>query len=148
MTELVLPNDGNLLGNLLGGRLLHWIDISGALAASRHCGSIVATVHMDQVEFKRPIRVGNIVELKSYVTWTGRTSVETVVEVYSENVLTGERQFINKVYLVFVPLDGAGMKRGVPPLVPEKEEELQEWDSAVLRRKHRNYIENKSVKEE
>jgi len=137
MTELVLPNDGNLLGNLLGGRLLHWIDIAGALAASRHSGSVVATIHMDQVVFKRPIRVGNIAELRSYVTWTGRTSIETAVETYAEDALTGERQFVGKVYLVFVALDSNGMKKNTPPLIPKTDEERREWDSAVLRQEKR-----------
>ena len=137
MTELVLPNDGNVLGNLLGGRLLHWIDIAGALAAARHSKGIVATIHMDQVGFKHPIKVGNIVEFKSYVTWTGSTSIETAVETYSEDVLTGEKRFINKVYVVFVAMDQDGMKRSTPPLVPISDEEKREWDSAVLRRKKR-----------
>jgi len=137
MTELVLPNDGNLLGNLLGGRLLHWIDISGALAASRHSGSVVATIHMDRVEFKHPIPVGNIVELTSYVTWAGKTSMETAVEVYSENVLTGTKHFINKVYLVYVAMDANNMKKNVPVFLVNSPEERQEWDSAVLRRQKR-----------
>ena len=134
MTELVLPNDGNLLGNLLGGKLLHWIDIAGALAASRHSGGIVATIHMDPVEFKHPIRVGNIVVLTSYVTWTGRTSIETIVETFSEDALTGEKQFVNKVYVVFVALDKNGAKRITPRLIPVTEEEQLEWFLAAKRR--------------
>ncbi|MDR1558262.1 MAG: acyl-CoA thioesterase [Clostridiales bacterium] len=135
MTELVLPNDGNLLGNLLGGRLLHWIDIAGALAASRHSGGAVATIRMDPVEFKHPIHVGGIVSFTSYVTWTGRTSIETAVETFAEDVLTGEKRFINKVYLVFVALDQNGGKRITPPLIPKTDEEQREWDAAVIRRR-------------
>ncbi|MDR2648462.1 MAG: acyl-CoA thioesterase [Clostridiales bacterium] len=133
-TELVLPNDANLLGNLLGGRLLHWIDIAGALAASRHSGGIVATIRMDPVEFKHPIYVGNIVSLTSYVTWTGRTSIETAVDTYAEDVLTEEKRFINKIYLIFVALDQNGAKRITPPLIPKTDEERREWAEAAARR--------------
>jgi acyl-CoA hydrolase len=134
MTELVLPNDANFLGNLLGGRLLHWIDIAGALTASRHCESGVATVVMDAVIFKHPIRVGGIVTLKSYVTWTGNTSLEVAVEVNSEDVYTGVKQFINKVYLVFVCLGKNGVKAPVPPIIPQTEEEKADWEAAARRR--------------
>ena len=140
MTELVLPNDANLIGNLLGGRLMHWIDIAGALAAGRHSDGIVATMTMDMVEFKRPVKVGDIVTLRSYVTWTGRTSIEVAVEVFSEDTLTGVRQFINKVYLVFVGVDKDGKKRPVPGLIPETEEEKRECGQAMRRRERRLLI--------
>ena len=80
MTELVLPNDTNLLGNLLGGRLMHWIDIAGAMAAQRHCNRIAATAAIDSVDFKHPVHVGEMVILKAKVTWVGRTSMEVAVE--------------------------------------------------------------------
>ena len=137
MTEMVLPNDANIIGNLLGGRLLHWIDIAGALAATRHAESLVATVTMDTVEFKFPVKVGNIVILKSYVTWTGNTSIETAVEVYSENPYTGERVFINKGYIVFVTLDKDGSKTPVIPYMPETPEEKAEYDEGANRKARR-----------
>ncbi|MDR0286768.1 MAG: acyl-CoA thioesterase [Clostridiales bacterium] len=137
MTELVLPNDANIIGNLLGGRLLHWIDIAGALAASRHAESIVATVIMDTVEFKHPVKVGNIVDIKSYVTWTGNTSIETAVEVYSENPYTGERHFVHKGYIVFVSIDKDGKKTPVIPYLPETPEEKAEFDEGAKRKAKR-----------
>jgi len=137
MTELVLPNDVNIIGNLLGGRLLHWIDIAGALAATRHAENLVATLTMDRVEFKHPIKVGSIVVLKSYVTWTGNTSIETAVEVHAEYPYTGERKFINKGYLVFVALDKNGAKIPVIPYSPETDEEKAEFNDGAKRKEKR-----------
>ncbi len=119
MTELVLPNDTNLLGNLLGGRLLHWIDIAGALAASRHSEGLVATVLMEAVEFKRPIKLGSIVALTSYVTRTGSTSMNVTVEVHREEPAAGIKEFITKVNMVFVALDENGGKKKPPRCVPK-----------------------------
>ena len=140
MTELVLPNDANIIGNLLGGRLLHWIDISGALAASRHAGGLVATVYMDAVEFKHPIKTGWIVTLNSYVTWTGETSLETAVEVYAENPLDGTKQFINRVYIMFVAVDKDGLKRPVAPLLCKNQSETDEFNAGFIRKQNRKKI--------
>ena len=137
MTEMVLPNDANIVGNLLGGKLLHWIDLAGALAATRHAESLVATMTMDAVEFKHPIKVGNIVIIKSYVTWTGKTSIETAVEVYSEDPYTGERVFIHKGYVVFVSLNKNGAKIPVVPYSPETPEEKVEFDEGAKRKAKR-----------
>jgi acyl-CoA hydrolase len=136
MTELVLPNDTNILGNLLGGRLLHWIDIAGALAATRHSESLVATVQMNAVEFKHPIKLGNIVVLKSYVVWTGSTSIEAAVEISCEDPLTQTRKFVNKVYITFVALDNLGRKHKTIPFMPLTDGEKAEFD-AVKGRKAR-----------
>ena len=104
MRELVLPNDANILGNLLGGRLLHWVDVAGAMAASRHAKSIVATVSIDSVEFKHPVKVGEMILLKARLTWVGRTSMEVLVEVCSENYLSG-KQFLLTEHITFVAVD-------------------------------------------
>lgn len=137
MNELVLPNDTNLLGNLLGGTLLHWIDIVGAMAAQRHANSIVATVAIDSVDFKHPVKVGQIVNLKARVTWVGRTSMEVVVEVFAEDYLNGERKATNRAYLAFVAVDDQGKPREVPGLLIETEEERQECEAAEIRRAER-----------
>jgi len=137
LTELVLPNDVNLIGSLLGGKLLHFIDIAGALAATRHTTGLVTTLLMDAVEFNIPIKLGNIAELRAYVTWTGTTSLEVAVEVFSENTLTGERLFTNKVYLLFVAIDENGAKRPVPPLITETGEEKLAFEEGAERRKIR-----------
>lgn len=137
MNELVLPNDTNLLGNLLGGTLLHWIDIVGAMAAQRHANSIVATVAIDSVDFKHPVKVGQIVNLKARVTWVGRTSMEVVVEVYAEDYLNGERKATNKAYLAFVAVDNQGKPREVPGLLIETDEDRLECEAAEQRRAER-----------
>lgn len=137
MRELILPNDTNLLGNLLGGRLLHWMDIAGAMAASRHAQSIVATVAIDSVDFKQPVHVGEMIVLKAKLTWVGRTSMEVLVEACSENYLTGESKFTNRAYFTFVALDDDGKPRPVPRLILETDEELREYQEALKRREAR-----------
>jgi len=137
MTELVLPNDTNLLGNLLGGRLMHWIDIAGAMAASRHCNRIVATVAVDSLDFRHPARMGELVILKAKLTWTGRTSMEVLVKVYAENIKNGNIIMTNKAYLTYVALDDECKPTPVPPLIPETEEEKKEFEEAKLRRAER-----------
>ncbi len=137
MTELVLPNDTNLLGNLLGGKLMHLVDIAGAMAAQRHCNRIVVTASIDSVVFKHPVKAGEIVILKAKVTWVGRTSMEVAVEVFSEDYLTGERKFTNKAYLTFVALDPQGKPAEVCGLLVETEEERLEYEAAAVRRRER-----------
>lgn len=137
MTEMVLPNDANIFGNLLGGRLMHWVDIAGAMAAQRHCNHIVATAAIDSVEFKHPVKVGEIIILRARVTWVGRTSMEILVEVYSENYLSGEKKFTNKAYLTFVAVDENGKPVEVNGLLPESEEEKIEYEQALKRRENR-----------
>ncbi len=137
MTELVLPNDTNLLGNLLGGRLMHWIDIAGAMAASRHAERIVATVALDSLDFRHPARMGELVILKAKLTWTGRTSMEVSVNVYAENIKSGKTILTNKAYITFVALDESGKPAPVPPILPETEEEKIVFSQAELRRVER-----------
>ncbi len=134
MTELILPNDTNLLGNLLGGRLLHWMDIAGAMAAQRHCNSVVATAAIDSVEFKSPVHVGDILRLRATVTWAGRTSMEVRVDVHSEDYRSGVVRFTNRAYLTFVAIGDGGRPTTVPPLKPETMEEKEECRLAEERR--------------
>ena len=137
MSELVLPNDTNVIGNLLGGRLLHWIDIAGALTATRHSESIVATLTMDTVQFKHPVKMGNIVILKSYMTWTGKSSMETVVEVYAEDPYKNEKHIINRIYIVFAAIDENGNKKDVIPYIPVTDDEIKEFESGFERKEQR-----------
>lgn len=134
MTELVLPNDTNLLGNLLGGRLMHLVDVAGAIAAQRHSNRIVVTAAIDSVEFKHPVKQGQIVTLKARVTWVGRTSMEVLVEVFSEDFMTGERKLTNRAYLTFVAVDSASKPVEVYGLHLETEEEKKEYEAASKRR--------------
>lgn len=137
MTELVLPNDTNTLGNLLGGRLMHWIDIAGAMAASRHSNTAVATAAVDSLDFRHPARMGEMVILRAKLTWVGRTSMEVIVKAYAENTKTGSVIMTNKAYLTFVALDEDGKPTPVPSLITETEEEKMEFDQAERRRKER-----------
>ncbi len=137
MTELVLPNDTNLLGNLLGGRLMHLVDVAGAMAAQRHSNRIVVTASIDSVEFKRPVKQGQIVTLKARVTWVGRTSMEVAVEVFSEDFMTGEQKFTNRAYLTFVAVDSECKPVEVCGLLLETDEEKREHEAAEKRRSER-----------
>lgn len=132
--ELILPNDTNLLGNLLGGRLMHWIDITGAMAASRHSNSIVATASLDSLDFRHPIKQGEMVILKAKLSWVGNTSMEVIVRAYAENMITGNVMLTNEAYLTFVALDKNGKPKKVPPLLPETEQEKKDYLEGEQRR--------------
>ncbi|MEO8666137.1 MAG: acyl-CoA thioesterase [Ignavibacteria bacterium] len=138
MIELVLPNDTNIHGNLLGGRLMHWIDISAALAASRHCNRVAVTAAMDNLNFHHAIHLGNIVRLKASVNRAFNTSMEVGVRVEVEEIRTGNISHSNSAYLTFVSIDDVTKKpMKVPELIPETEEEKRRYDQALLRRTQR-----------
>lgn len=135
MTEVILPNDANPLGNMLGGRVLHYIDMAAAVAAIRHAGNPCVTASFDSVDFLTPIHVGEACILRAKVTWTGRTSLEVYVEVHAENLLTGERRHTTTAFTTFVAVDPAtGRPAPVPPVAPETEEEKRMFEGAVMRR--------------
>lgn len=137
MAEVILPNDANPLGNLLGGRLLHFIDLAGAMAAHRHSRSYVVTASMDHIDFLHPVKVGDLLILKSSVNRAFRTSMESGVKAYVENYMTGERRHVSSAYLTFVAVDKAGHRLQVPPLVPETAEEKERYEGALRRRQAR-----------
>ena len=143
MTELVLPNDTNLLGNLLGGRLMHWMDIAGGMSASRYSNKVVVTAAVDNLIFHHPIKLGELVNLKAVVTWTGRTSMEILVKVIAENTLTGENKLANEAFFTFVALDEAGNPFPVPKLSPQTDEEITLNNEAINRRAIRLKLKNK-----
>jgi len=130
MTELVLPNDTNPLGNLLGGRLLHWIDIAGALSATRHARKPVATVAIESVDFQHPIRKGEAVMLNARVIWTGRTSIKVRVLVEAENLYSGEIISTNSALLTFVAMDENEKPCPVPKITPETAEDIELYNRA------------------
>jgi acyl-CoA hydrolase len=140
MTELVLPNDTNLLGNLLGGRLMHWMDIAGGMSAARYSNHNVVTAAVDNLTFHRPIKLGELVNLRAAVTWTGRTSMEIKVTVYAENTATGDIQLANEAFFTFVALDDTGKPVSIPTLLPETELEKQMFAAAQLRREYRLHV--------
>src|ERR1700716_1557365 len=123
MAEVVLPNDANPLGNLLGGRLLHYIDLAGAMAAHRHSRSYVVTASMDHIDFLAPVHVGDLLILKSSVNRAFRTSMEVGVKAYVENYITGTRRHVSSAYLTFVAVDQRGHHLPVPPVLPDNDEE-------------------------
>lgn len=137
MTELVLPNDCNQLGNLLGGRLMHWIDIAAAIAGQRHCQRVVVTASVDELNFLHPIRIGEVVLLLASVNRVFRTSMEVGVKVRAENQLTGLSKHANTAYLTFVAVDENGKPVSCPPIVPETDEEKRRYDQALMRREQR-----------
>lgn len=137
MAEVVLPNDANPLGNLLGGRLMHWIDLAGAMAAHRHSRSYVVTASMDHLDFLSPVHVGDLVILKSSVNRAFHTSMEVGVKVLVESYINGTHRHVSSAYLTFVAVDGAGNHQPVPPVIPESDEEKQRYEDAGRRRELR-----------
>ena len=131
---MVLPNDANQLGFILGGTVMHLIDIVGAAAAHRHTRSQLFTASVEGIEFLHPIRVGDMIQLKSRVTCVFNTSLEVQVEVFSEETLTGRRQLTSRAYVTFVTVDEEGKRRPVPPLLVETDEDRRLQSEAQARR--------------
>jgi acyl-CoA hydrolase len=137
MVEVVLPNDTNPLGNILGGRVMHLIDMAGAIAAHRHSRRHVVTASMDELHFLSPIKVGHLILLKSSVNHVARSSMEVGVKVLSENILTGEVRHTSTAYLTFVAIDENGKPAAVPRLALETKDERRRWREAIARRQVR-----------
>jgi acyl-CoA hydrolase len=137
MTEIVLPNDANTLGNLLGGRLMHFIDLTGAMAAYRHCRTHVVTAAMDHIDFIQPVHVGDLLILKSSVNRAFKTSMEVGVKVWVEDPRTGVKLHVASAYLVFVAIEQNGRRGCVPELRPTTADEQRRYADALRRREHR-----------
>lgn len=137
MNELVLPNDTNTLNNLMGGRLLHWMDIAAAISAQKHCNRIVVTASVDNVSFKQPIKLGDVITIEAKVTRSFTTSVEVRLDVWAENIPSGTRVKSNEAYYTFVAVDQSGRTIPVPELKPETEEETELFNGALRRRQLR-----------
>ena len=133
-THIILPNDTNTLGNLMGGRLLHWMDISAAIASHRHCQRVVVTASVNHVSFERAIKLGDYVIIEAKVSRAFTTSMEVYIEVHVENNLTGERIKSNDATYVFVAVDQVGRPIEVPAITPETEEEKRHYDTALRRK--------------
>ena len=137
MVQVVLPNDANPLGFILGGTVMHLIDIAGAIACFRHTRQRVVTAAVDGLQFLHPIKVGDLIILNAQVTATFRTSLEVEVRVMSEGTLTGQRKLTSHAYLTFVAIDADGRRVEVPDLVLETEAERQRAQEADVRRQQR-----------
>jgi acyl-CoA hydrolase len=137
MNELVLPNDTNMFGNLMGGRLMYWMDIASAIAAGKHCNGPCMTASVDNLSFKNPIKLGNIVHIEAKVSRAFNTSMEIHVKVWGEDSLHQYTYESNEAYFTFVALDPNNRPRIVPGLIPENEEEQRLFDGALRRRQLR-----------
>lgn len=137
MTELVLPNDTNAFGNLMGGRLMYWMDIAAAIAAQRHCNAPVVTASVDNISFENPIKLGNTVHIEAKVTRAFNTSMEIHLRVWGEDFSEQYKYKSNEAYYTFVALDPNRRPRKVPQLQPETEEEQRLFDGALRRRQVR-----------
>jgi acyl-CoA hydrolase len=137
MTELVLPNHTNQLGNLLGGQLMHWIDICAALCASKHNQAVCVTASVDKIDFHHPIKLGDAVTLVGSVNRVFNTSMEIGVKVYAERFKEGKRIHTNTAYLTFVSVDKNGKPVKAIQAVPESADEKRRYEEALLRRENR-----------
>ena len=137
MNELVLPNDTNTLNNLMGGRLLHWMDIAAAISAQKHCNNIVVTASVDNVSFKHAIKLGDVITIEAKVTRAFSTSMEVRLDVWAENIPSGTRVRSNEAYYTYVAIDAEGKTVSVPEIMPESETEKKLYDGALRRRQLR-----------
>jgi acyl-CoA hydrolase len=137
MTELVLPSDTNILGNLMGGRLMYWMDIAAALAAMKHCNAPVVTASVDNISFESPIKLGNVVHIAAKVTRAFTSSMEVHLNVWGEDLTQQYKYKSNEAYYTFVALDPNRKPRPVPPLLAETEEDKKLFDGALRRRQLR-----------
>lgn len=137
MTELVLPNDTNVFGNLMGGRLMYWMDIAAALCAGKHCNTPVVTASVDNISFENPIKLGNAVHIHASITRAFSTSMEVHMNVWGEDFVNQQKYKSNEAYYTFVSLDMDRKPVAVPHLHPETEDEIRLYDSALRRRQLR-----------
>jgi acyl-CoA hydrolase len=137
MTELVLPNDTNTFGNLMGGRLMYWMDIAAALAGTKHCNAPVVTASVDNISFTNPIKLGNVVHIEAKMTRSFNSSMEVHLNVWGEDAIQQYRYKSNEAYFTFVALDPNNKPRSVPSLEPETEDEINLFESALRRRQLR-----------
>src|ERR1017187_8325752 len=133
-TEIVLPNDTNVLGNLMGGRLLHWMDITSAIACHRHCNRVVVTASVNNVSFNQPIKLGEIVTLQAKISRAFTSSMEVFIDVWVENNANGTKKKCNEAIYTFVAVDQMGNPIAVPEVVPETQEEKERYAGALRRR--------------
>lgn len=148
MTELVLPNDTNTLNNLMGGRLMHWMDVVSAIAAQKHSNRIVVTASVDNISFKKPVQLGNVVNLQAFVTRSFNSSMEVYIEVTAEDIPSGKKIESNRAFFTFVAVDQSGRPIDVPEAVPKTELEKELYEGALRRRQLRLVLAERMKPEE
>jgi acyl-CoA hydrolase len=136
-SEIALPNDANGLGNVLGGKVMHLVDLAAAMAAIRHARRPCVTASVDSLHFLHPVRIGQLIVLRSSVNRVFRSSMEVGVQVETETLLTGEKLHTCSAYLTFVALSETGKAVEIPPVIPESEEEMRRYRQAGERREYR-----------
>lgn len=137
MTEMVLPNDTNTLDNLMGGKLMHWMDVVAAIAAQKHCNNIVVTASADNISFEQPIHLGNVVTLHAKVTRAFSSSMEVFIEVTAEDIPAQKKAITHRAFFTFVAVDKSGKPKRVPELEPETQVEIENFNGALRRRQLR-----------
>jgi acyl-CoA hydrolase len=143
-SELCLPSNTNLLGNMLGGHVMHLVDLCGAIAGARHSRCTIVTASVDQMTFLHPVHSGDLVLLKSQVNRVFRTSMEVGVKVWVENLRTGKMRHTSSAYVTFVGIDQEGHRLVLPQVVPETDEEKRRWNEAAERRAYRLAFKDKA----
>ncbi len=145
-SEFALPNDANGLGNVLGGKVMHLVDLAAALAAMRHSGRLAVTASIDHMNFLHPAHIGQLIILRSSVNRVFTTSMEVGVRVVVEDLTTGDQRHTSSAYLTFVALDGHGQPASIPPVIPETEDEKRRYDDAGQRREYRLNLRKRAVR--
>lgn len=145
-SEFALPTDANMLGNVLGGKVMHLVDLAGAIAAVRHARCMVVTASVDQMTFLHPVHIGQLIILQSSVNRVFRTSMEVGVRVQVEDLLTGHRKHTSSAYLTFVALDESGRRVPIAPVIPETEDEKRRFAEAEERRAYRLTMRDKVLR--
>jgi acyl-CoA hydrolase len=145
MNELVLPNDTNTFGDLMGGKLMYWMDIAAYLSASKHCNSACMTASVDNLSFKTPIQLGNVICIEACVTRSFNTSMEVHLKVWNQNMITQSRELSNEAFFTFVGLDDHKKPKKVPEIIPETEEEKKYYAGALRRRQLRLILAGKML---
>lgn len=144
-SEFALPNDANVFGNVLGGKVMHLVDLAAALAGLRHARCAVVTASIDHMSFLHPVHIGQLIVLRSSVNCVFRTSMEIGVRVEVENLITGEVRHTSSAYLTFVAVDERGKRTPIPPVIPETEAEKRRYEEAQQRRQYRLALREKAI---
>jgi acyl-CoA hydrolase len=147
-SEFALPTDANTFGNVLGGKVMHLVDLAGALAAVRHARCPVVTASIDQMTFLHPVHIGQLIILQSSVNRVFRTSMEVGVRVQVEDLLTGHRRHTSSAYLTFVAIDSSGRRVPITPVIPETDDEKRRYTEAEERRSHRLTMRDKALRKD
>jgi acyl-CoA hydrolase len=148
MNELVLPNDTNTYGDLMGGKLMYWMDIAAYLSAAKHCNSAAMTASVDNLSFKTPIKLGNVICIEAIVTRAFNTSMEVHLKVWNQNMITQTRVLSNEAFFTFVALDENKRPKSVPEIIAETEEQKKYYEGALRRRQMRLILSGKMKPEE